>query len=48
MTNRKSNWSTGANPFTYTGAYELDNGDKALDHHYLSQRTHRFTQHDPS
>ncbi|WP_141924687.1 RHS repeat-associated core domain-containing protein [Haloactinospora alba] len=36
------------NPFTYTGAYELDNGDKALGHRYLSQRTHRFTQHDPS
>ncbi|WP_170181676.1 RHS repeat-associated core domain-containing protein [Haloactinospora alba] len=36
------------NPFTYTGAYELDNGDKALGHRYLSQRTHRFTQQDPS
>ncbi|TQN27710.1 RHS repeat-associated protein [Haloactinospora alba] len=38
----------GSNPFTYTGAYELDNGDKALGHRYLSQRTHRFTQQDPS
>ncbi|MFB9803958.1 RHS repeat-associated core domain-containing protein, partial [Streptomonospora salina] len=30
------------------GAYELDNGDKALGHRYLSQLTHRFTQQDPS
>ncbi|GAA4898040.1 RHS repeat-associated core domain-containing protein [Streptomonospora salina] len=40
--------AAGDNPFTYTGAYELDNGDKALGHRYLSQRTHRFTQQDPS
>ncbi|TQN33310.1 RHS repeat-associated protein [Haloactinospora alba] len=40
--------AAGDNPFTYTGAYELDNDDKALAHRYLSQLTHRFTQQDPS
>ncbi|TQN30261.1 RHS repeat-associated protein [Haloactinospora alba] len=40
--------AAGANPFTYIGSYEFDNGDKAMGHRYMSHFTDRFTQQDPS
>ncbi|MFB9803959.1 RHS repeat-associated core domain-containing protein [Streptomonospora salina] len=47
-TNSGGDQAAQANPFTYTGSYTFDNGDKAMGHRYMSHLTERFTQQDPS